>query len=74
MEGVRPVVATLAGRHPGRTLFTRFIPPEGPDEMPGHVATLLRTLARRDPRMPRLRLLELMPPPALLECFDYLGV
>jgi nicotinamidase-related amidase len=27
MEKVLPVVATLAVRHPGRTVFTRFIPP-----------------------------------------------
>ena len=27
MEGVLPVVATLAGRHPERTVFTRFIRP-----------------------------------------------
>jgi hypothetical protein len=26
VERVLPVVATLAGRHPGRTVFTRFIP------------------------------------------------
>jgi nicotinamidase-related amidase len=35
MERVLPVVATLANRHPERTLFTRFIPPERPDQMPG---------------------------------------
>jgi nicotinamidase-related amidase len=35
MERVLPVVATLAGRHPERTVFTRFIPPERPDQMPG---------------------------------------
>jgi hypothetical protein len=55
MEGVLPVVATLAGRHLRRTLVTRFVPPERPDEMPRHVATLLRTLVRRDLRTPRLR-------------------
>jgi nicotinamidase-related amidase len=35
MERVLPVVATLAGRHPERIVFTRFIPPERPDQMPG---------------------------------------
>jgi nicotinamidase-related amidase len=35
MERVLPVVAALAGRHPERTVFTRFIPPERPEQMPG---------------------------------------
>ena len=35
MEKVLPVVATLTGRHPGRTVFTRFIPPVRPDQIPG---------------------------------------
>jgi hypothetical protein len=35
MERGPPVVATLADRHPERTVFTRFIPPERPDQMPG---------------------------------------
>jgi nicotinamidase-related amidase len=34
-ERVLPVVASLAGRHPERTVFTRFIPAERPDQMPG---------------------------------------
>jgi nicotinamidase-related amidase len=51
MERVLPVVATLAGRHPGRTVFTRFIPPERPAR---HVAALLHALAGGDPRIPQL--------------------
>ena len=35
MERVLPVVAELAGRHPDRTVFTRFITPPRPDDMPG---------------------------------------
>ena len=35
MDRVLPVVAALANRHPERTAFTRFIPPERPDQMPG---------------------------------------
>ena len=66
MEGVRPVVATLAGRHPGRTLFTRFIPPERPDEMPGHAATLYARWRVATHECLGLDLLELMPPPAAL--------
>ena len=32
---VLAVAAVLANRHPERTVFTRFIPPERPDQMPG---------------------------------------
>ena len=32
---VLPQVAALARRHPERTVFSRFIPPEQPEEMPG---------------------------------------
>jgi hypothetical protein len=35
MEKVLPVVAALAGRRPERTVFTRFIPPNRPEQMPG---------------------------------------
>ena len=35
MDKVLPVAAALANRHPERTVFTRFIPPERPDQMPG---------------------------------------
>jgi len=35
MERVLPVVVELAGRFPERTIFTRFIPPQRPDDMPG---------------------------------------
>jgi nicotinamidase-related amidase len=66
MERVLPVVAALAARHPGRTVFTRFIPPERPEQMPGawqRYFTRWRTATREylDPR-----LLELMPPLATL--------
>ena len=44
MEEILPIVATLAGRHPEQTVFSRFIPPERPDQM--YVATLLHTLGR----------------------------
>src|ERR1700747_3139599 len=32
---VLPVVTRIAERHQARTVFTRFIPPERPDQMPG---------------------------------------
>jgi nicotinamidase-related amidase len=35
MDRVLPVTAALAGRHPERTVFTRFIPPERAEQMPG---------------------------------------
>ena len=35
MDRVLPVVAALANCHPERTVFTRFIPPERPDQMRG---------------------------------------
>lgn len=35
MARVLPVVEEIAGRHPERTVFTRFIPPERAEEMPG---------------------------------------
>jgi len=35
MSRVLPVVSELAGRHPERTIFTRFIPPKRPTDMPG---------------------------------------
>ena len=35
MDKVLPVAAALASHHPERTVFTRSIPPERPDQMPG---------------------------------------
>jgi nicotinamidase-related amidase len=35
MQKVLPVVTELAGRHAERTVFTRFITPERPEQMPG---------------------------------------
>jgi len=35
MDRVLPVAAELASWCPERTIFTRFIPPERPDQMPG---------------------------------------
>jgi nicotinamidase-related amidase len=68
MERVLPVVvvADLAGRHPDRTVFTRFITPRRPDDMPGmwqRYYTRWRGATREclDPE-----LLELLPPLARL--------
>ncbi|OWV78691.1 cysteine hydrolase [Rhizobium sp. N122] len=35
MARVSPQIEELAGRHPSRTIFTRFLPPDHADEMPG---------------------------------------
>ena len=66
MERVLPVVVELAGRFPERTVFTRFITPSRPEEMPGMWQRYYRrwidaTRERLDPV-----LLELLPPLARL--------
>jgi nicotinamidase-related amidase len=62
MERVLPVVAEIAGRFPERTVFTRFITPERPADMPGmwqryYGRWRQATRERIDPG-----LLDLMPP------------
>ena len=62
MERVLPVVAEIAERAPDRTVFTRFIPPYRPEDMPGtwrgyYERWREATRERLDPS-----LLELMPP------------
>jgi nicotinamidase-related amidase len=62
MKRVLPVVTRIAERHPERTVFTRFIPPRHPDELPGSWRRFYErwaelTLDRIDPRW-----LELVPP------------
>jgi nicotinamidase-related amidase len=66
MSRVLPAVVRLAQRSPERTVFTRFIPPERPDEASGvwrRYFTQWREMTRErlDPR-----LLELVPPLARL--------
>lgn len=66
MERVLPVVATLGERFVERTIFTRFIPPRRPEEMPGTWQRYYHrwrevTRERLDPAM-----LELVPPLAEL--------
>ena len=62
MDRVLPVVARIAERHPARTVLTRFIPPERPDQMPGSWRRYYErwrdlTQERMDPG-----LIELVPP------------
>ncbi|HJU16453.1 MAG TPA: cysteine hydrolase [Stellaceae bacterium] len=66
MARVLPVVTRIAERHPERTVFTRFIPPERPDRMPGSWRRYYErwrdlTRERLDPG-----LLDLVPPLAAL--------
>jgi len=66
MERVLPIVAEIAGRFPGRTVFTRFITPRRPDEVRGTWRRYYEkwretTRERLDPG-----LLELVPPLAKL--------
>ena len=66
MDRVLPVVAEIACRFPERTVFTRFIPPARPEEMPGtwrRYYTRWRS-ATRD--QIETTLLDLMPPLARL--------
>jgi nicotinamidase-related amidase len=66
MDRVLPVVAALANRHPERTVFTRFIPPERPDQMPGMWRRYYRRWRVATRERLDLRLLEVMPPLAAL--------
>ena len=66
LERVLPTVLRMARTHPDRTVFTRFVPPERPDEMPGAWQRYYErwrhmTQDRLDPR-----LIELVPPLAEL--------
>jgi nicotinamidase-related amidase len=63
---VLPVVATLAGHHPERTVFTRFIPPVRPDQMPGMWQRYYTRWRAATREFLNLDLLELMPPLAAL--------
>lgn len=66
MHRVLPRVTALASRFPERTIFTRFVPPETPADMPGQ----WRRYYEQWPQVTRSRLdpalLELMPPLASL--------
>ena len=65
-DKVLPVAAVLASRHPERTVFTRFIPPERPEEMPGMWRRYYARWRVATREVLPLELLELMPPLAAL--------
>jgi nicotinamidase-related amidase len=62
MERVLPVVTELAGRHPERTIFTRFITPERPDQMPGMWQRYYQRWSQTTRENLDLSLLDLLPP------------
>jgi nicotinamidase-related amidase len=66
MDRVLPVIAALAGRHPERTIFTRFIPPARATDVPGMWQRYYQKWqgATREHLNPAL--LELLPPLAEL--------
>jgi nicotinamidase-related amidase len=66
MEKVLPVVVALARRHPERTIFTRFIPPERPEQMPGMWRRYYARWRVATREVLPLELLQLMPPLAAL--------
>lgn len=75
---VLPVIADIAGRHPERTVFTRFIPPQRPEQLPGSWRRYYErwrdlTLERLEPRLLDLvpRLAALAPPATVIDKHFY---
>ena len=66
LERVLPVVAELAGRFPGRTVFTRFITPRRPEDMPGTWRDYYEKWREATRQHLKPALLELLPPLARL--------
>ena len=66
MDRVLPVVAELAGRYPERTVFTRFITPNRPDDMPGMWQRYYTRWKKATREVLDPALLELLPPLAKL--------
>ena len=66
MERVSPVVAAVASRYPERTVFTRFIPPMRPEQMPGMWRRYYERWRIATREILPLDLLNLMPPLAAL--------
>jgi nicotinamidase-related amidase len=61
-EPILPQVTALARRHPERTVFSRFIPPGQPEEMPGAWQDYFRRWRAMTQQNLDERLLELAPP------------
>jgi nicotinamidase-related amidase len=78
MERVLPVVAAIAQRFPERTVFTRFITPQRPDDMPGTWRNYYQkwcetTREHIDPRLLELlpALAKLVPPAKVIDKTRY---
>jgi nicotinamidase-related amidase len=78
MDRVLPIVAAIAERFPERTIFTRFITPRRPEDMPGrwqdYYAKWLETTREHiDPRMLELlpALARLVPPAVVIDKTRY---
>ena len=66
MERVLPVIAAVAARFPERTVFTRFIPPRRPEDLPGMWRPYYEKWRETTRERIDVRLLDLMPPLARL--------
>ena len=66
MQRVLPVVLAIARQHPERTIFTRFMPPDHPAEMPGRWRAYYERWRELTRERVEPRLLELVPPLAEL--------
>jgi nicotinamidase-related amidase len=66
MEKVLPVVAEIAGRFPERTVFTRFLTPQRPEDMSGMWRRYYQRWRQTTREQIDPALLELMPPLARL--------
>src|SRR3954454_5142999 len=62
MERVLPVVTRIASRFPERTVFTRFITPRSPADMPGMWQRYYSRWRKTTRDRINLALLELLPP------------
>ena len=62
MERVLPVVVAIVERFPHRTVFTRFITPQRPDDMPGKWRRYFEKWRETTREHIDLRLLDLLPP------------
>ena len=81
IERILPAVETIAGRYAERTVFTRFIPPETPEDGPGmwrHYYRRWHQVTRREIHrdlidlIPSLR--RLVPPAAVIDKATYSGL
>ncbi|HEY2186130.1 MAG TPA: cysteine hydrolase [Xanthobacteraceae bacterium] len=80
MERVLPVVSEIVGRYPQRTVFTRFVTPERPQDMPGmwqryYCRWRQTTREHMDPGMLELlpELARYCPPAAIINKTRYSG-